>query len=245
MPKNFKFVKLQSDPWPPLDERKVSWRASMTTIERLDLQVPNNLEKTLGYKGKSRWVAFYGDPGVGPFLKDRWDSIFIANETWKVLLQNFFPKRCNLYGNDWLLLDRVDRNLYMGKKSFINEFLEQPQTQKMLLLLDKERPTRLGRLANAIVESILVFGGLAIISAIVACLLGLLGYGLFQTGYDIFLRSFDQAEIYKPPAQQYPQVEYPKPVPSSQIPEQESFAQGSEAQDTQSGRFNGLDLLFF
>jgi hypothetical protein len=122
----------------------------MTTIniKRIGESVPRSLEAAFHYRGGSRWIAFYLDESV---QKSR-VILFDGRKSYSGT-----PVELFLYSNDgdlrlvdhlwnpdflepWLLLDRWDRNLYVGDRSAIEEFLSQPQLQKRLLEQDRDRP---------------------------------------------------------------------------------------------------------
>ncbi len=112
-------------------------------IQRLDWKAQGNLEKSLGYPGKNRWVAWHWEPELHQALYTDGEQAGASNHlAWQVLLDhrqieidlNHYPlAQTDEY---WLLLDRQTRALYIGEGQFIQDLLENPESLGLLATLD-------------------------------------------------------------------------------------------------------------
>jgi hypothetical protein len=115
-------------------------------IRQIPVKLPKSFEEALGYPGDSRWVAFYWEPCGDEAMYD--DGICSGDGNWWGFLQ--FAKHpnvinwlfdCNLGSSDggashWLLCDRESREVYVGEKGEVRDFL------------NSEAKKRLGELAK-------------------------------------------------------------------------------------------------
>jgi hypothetical protein len=147
-------------------------------LKRIGSYIPKSLEAALNYSGKSRWVAIYRDQeiaketGLGIFLVDGRDTYAGELQPWELFLQSDGASELKDHleqkpdTDSWLLIDRYDRNLYVGSRTTVEGFLSQPKTQKLLLELDRDRPTRFdkyylaGIVAGGVLITVTVLGGL-------------------------------------------------------------------------------------
>lgn len=118
-------------------------------IRRLDLNAPPRLEKSLGYSGSSRWVAWHWEPEIDQLMYQDGKQVGTASTTaWQVFLgHNQTQPQLAEYQLDrvdrhWLLLDRTTRNLYVGEGKSIQNLLEQPEGLMLLASMD-ENPSAL------------------------------------------------------------------------------------------------------
>jgi hypothetical protein len=106
-------------------------KAGMTP---LFLPVPPMFEKSLGYKGESRFVAFYWEYFDEVCFHDAsLNSGTLDSAAWLLFTQHPFV-RLHLHSFDfgstdfparhWLLLDRESRRFYVGERETIESFLD-------------------------------------------------------------------------------------------------------------------------
>lgn len=154
-------------------------------IERIASRIPKSLEAALNYSGQSRWVAIYPDQEIAKetslsvVLFDGRDTYAGERQPWELFLQSEGAWKLKKHleqitkgaAGSWLLIDRHDRNLYIGDRETIEGFLSQPKTQKLLLDLDRDRPKRFDRYCTIAKKT-----GIGLVAT---AILGGLGYGAY------------------------------------------------------------------
>ena len=112
-------------------------------VQRLEITAHPQLEKSLGYQGDSRWVAWRWEPDIDQLMSSDGKTASTGNNmAWLVFLQHDLVKPAlqeyNLGEGDRhsLLLDRETRNLYVGEGTEIQSLLEQPESLVLLTCLD-------------------------------------------------------------------------------------------------------------
>ncbi|NJK70332.1 MAG: hypothetical protein HC789_23355 [Microcoleus sp. CSU_2_2] len=112
-------------------------------VQRLKITAHPQLEKSLGYRGESLWVAWRWEPEIDQLIYSDGKTVGTGNPmAWLVFLQHdlVYPaiQDYNLGEDDrhWLLLDRKTRNLYVGEGSAVQSLLEQPESLVLLACLD-------------------------------------------------------------------------------------------------------------
>jgi hypothetical protein len=121
-------------------------------VQRLKITAHPQLEKSLGYRGESLWVAWRWEPEIDQLIYSDGKTVGTGNNlAWLVFLQHDLVhptlQEYNLGEGDrhWLLLDRKTRNLYVGEGSAVQSLLEQPESLALLACLDGnskgDRPT--------------------------------------------------------------------------------------------------------
>jgi len=112
-------------------------------VQRLEITAHPQLEKSLGYRGDSRWVAWQWEPDIDQLVSSDGKTISTGNNmAWLVFLQHDLVQptlqEYNLGEGDRhsLLLDRHSRNLYIGEGTEIQNLLEQPESLVLLTCLD-------------------------------------------------------------------------------------------------------------
>jgi hypothetical protein len=112
-------------------------------VQRLKITANPELEKSLGYRGESLWVAWQWEPEIDQLIYSDGKTVGTGNNmAWLVFLQHdlVYPaiQEYNLGEGDrhWLLLDRETRNLYIGEGSAVQSLLEQPESLALLACLD-------------------------------------------------------------------------------------------------------------
>ena len=109
-------------------------RALKAGMTPLFLPVPPMFEKSLGYKGESRFVAFYWEYFDEVCFHDTsLNSGTLDSAGWLLFTQHPFV-RLHLHSFDfgstdfparhWLLLDRESRRFYVGERETIESFLD-------------------------------------------------------------------------------------------------------------------------
>ncbi|MEB3886451.1 hypothetical protein [Lyngbya sp. CCY1209] len=114
-------------------------------IEPLNLNAHPRLEKALGYRADRRWVAWHWEPQINQVMYADGESLGTANvAAWQVFLE-YKENRPILqdYGltrtdENWLLLDRKTRKLYVGDGKIVQGLLEEPESLELLAGLDDE-----------------------------------------------------------------------------------------------------------
>jgi hypothetical protein len=113
-------------------------------VQRLNITAHPQLEKSLGYRGDSPWVAWRWEPEIEQLIFSDGKTVGTGNQmAWLVFLQHdlVYPalQEYNLDEADryWLLLDRKTRNLYVGEASAVQNLLEQPESLLLLACLDR------------------------------------------------------------------------------------------------------------
>ena len=113
-------------------------------VQRLEITAHPQLEKSLGYRGDSRWVAWQWEPDIDQLVSSDGKTISTGNNmAWLVFLQHDLVQptlqEYNLGEGDRhsLLLDRHSRNLYIGEGTEIQNLLEQPESLVLLTCLDR------------------------------------------------------------------------------------------------------------
>ncbi|HBK99625.1 MAG TPA: hypothetical protein DD001_21050, partial [Microcoleaceae bacterium UBA10368] len=101
------------------------------------------LEKSLGYRGDSPWVAWRWEPEIEQLICSDGKTVETGNNmAWLVFLQHDLVQpvlqEYNLGEGDRhsLLLDRKTRNLYIGEGTAIQSLLEQPESLCLLTCLN-------------------------------------------------------------------------------------------------------------
>ncbi|MEG4943530.1 hypothetical protein [Microcoleus sp. F4-D5] len=112
-------------------------------VQRLEITAHPQLEKSLGYRGDSRWVAWRWEPDIDQLISSDGKTVGTGNNmAWLVFLQHDLVDPAvqgyNLGKGDryWLLLDRETRNLYAGEGKTVQSLLEQPESLALLACLD-------------------------------------------------------------------------------------------------------------
>ena len=114
-------------------------------VQRLDVNAHPRLEKSLGYRANSRWVAWHWEPEINQLTYTDGQNVGTGNGTsWQVFLQHHRvnPQVQDYHLNEadryWLLLDRTTRNLYVGEGRDVQSLLEQPESLALLASLDSK-----------------------------------------------------------------------------------------------------------
>lgn len=112
-------------------------------VQRLAITAHPQLEKSLGYRGDKRWVAWRWESEIDQLICSDGKIVGTGNNMpWLVFLQHdlIHPalQKYNLSESDrhWLLLDRETRNLYVGEGKAVQNLLEQPESLVLLACLD-------------------------------------------------------------------------------------------------------------
>jgi len=112
-------------------------------VQRLEITAHPQLEKSLGYRGDSRWVAWRWEPDIDQLISSDGKTVGTGNNmAWLVFLQHDLVdpavQEYNLGEGDryWLLLDTATRNLYVGEGKTVQGLLEQPESLALLACLD-------------------------------------------------------------------------------------------------------------
>jgi hypothetical protein len=100
----------------------------------LFLPVPPMFERSVGYGGDSRLVAFYWDScDELCYLDDTLASGTIDSAAWLIFTGHPFVRAhllphdlgsCGFAGRHWLLLDRLERRFSVGSRAAVEAFLE-------------------------------------------------------------------------------------------------------------------------
>lgn len=174
-----------------------------TGLKRIGSDIPKSLEAALKYSGKSRWLAIYQDQdiaegsGLGIVLADGLGTYAGERQPWELVLQQsegaWKPKKYwELDDSEdfWFLIDRHDRNVYIGKRETVEAFLSQPNTQKLLLELDHKRPRQLPMysLAAEVTLGLLILGGGV----------GVISYGAYQGAIGVVSHFQEQPVVTSP-----------------------------------------------
>ena len=113
-------------------------------VQRLEITAPVQLEKSLGYRGDNRWIAWRWEPEIDQLICSDGKIVSTGNNlAWLVFLQHDLVQPAledyNLGKGDRhsLLLDRHSRNLYIGEGTEIQNLLEQPESLVLLTCLDR------------------------------------------------------------------------------------------------------------
>ena len=112
-------------------------------VQRLEITAHPQLEKSLGYRGDNRWIAWRWEPEIDQLICSDGKKVSTGNNlAWLVFLQHDLVQPVlqdyNLGDGDRhsLLLDRRSRNLYIGEGTEIQSMLEQPDSLVLLTCLD-------------------------------------------------------------------------------------------------------------
>ncbi|HCV30068.1 MAG TPA: hypothetical protein DGO89_07465 [Microcoleaceae bacterium UBA9251] len=112
-------------------------------VQRLNITAHPQLEKSLGYRGDSPWVAWRWEPEIEQLICSDGKTVETGNNmAWLVFLQHDLVQpvlqEYNLGEGDRhsLLLDRKTRNLYIGEGTAIQSLLEQPESLCLLTCLN-------------------------------------------------------------------------------------------------------------
>jgi hypothetical protein len=110
-------------------------RAVKAGLIPLFLPVPPMFERSMGYTGESRFVAFYwGTCDELCFFDDALDSGAINSTAWQIFREHpsvrlhFLPYdfgSAELPPRHWLLLHREKRRFYVGEPAAVERFLEE------------------------------------------------------------------------------------------------------------------------
>lgn len=113
-------------------------------VQRLEITAHPQLEKSLGYRGDNRWIAWRWEPEIDQLICSDGKIVSTGNNlAWLVFLQHDLVQPAledyNLGKGDRhsLLLDRQSRNLYIGEGNEIQGLLEQPESLVLLTCLDR------------------------------------------------------------------------------------------------------------
>ncbi|HBQ97073.1 MULTISPECIES: hypothetical protein [unclassified Roseofilum] len=111
-------------------------------VERINLTAHAQLEKSLGYTGDRRWVAWHWDSDIGQLMYSDGDDVGAGQAiAWQVFLQHpevdpiVEPYHLEQEEN-WLLLDRTSRQFYVGEGQAIQSLLDNPESLRLLAQLD-------------------------------------------------------------------------------------------------------------
>lgn len=111
-------------------------------VERINLIAHAQLEKSLGYTGDRRWVAWHWDSDIGQLMYADGDDVGAGYAiAWQVFLQHtevhpiIEPYHLEQEEN-WLLLDRTSRQFYVGQGHAIQSLLDNPESLHLLAQLD-------------------------------------------------------------------------------------------------------------
>ncbi len=112
-------------------------------VQRLEITAHPQLEKSLGYRGDSRWIAWRWEPDIDQLISSDGKTVGTGNNmAWLVFLQHDLVQPAlqeyNFGEGDryWLLLDTETRNLYVGEAKAVQSLLEQPESLALLACLD-------------------------------------------------------------------------------------------------------------
>ena len=112
-------------------------------VQRLEITAHPQLEKSLGYRGNNRWIAWHWEPEIDQLICSDGKIVSTGNNlAWLVFLQHDLVQPAledyNLCKGDRhsLLLDRRSRNLYIGEGTEIQSLLEQSESLVLLTCLD-------------------------------------------------------------------------------------------------------------
>ncbi|MGL5511103.1 MAG: hypothetical protein ACRDB1_15895, partial [Microcoleaceae cyanobacterium] len=115
-------------------------------VNNINLIAPPKIEKTLGYNGSARWVAFYWEPEANHVMFQDGQKVGAANNTaWSIFLQHdlivYDLQKYQLQNSDqyWLLLDRQTRRFYIGKEAIIQSLFDDTHSLSLLACLDGDR----------------------------------------------------------------------------------------------------------
>lgn len=102
-------------------------------MEKLPVRVPESFEKAMGYDGELKWVAFYWEPCGDEARYD--DGFCSADCNWhgflaftnhpriSPLLKSYNLGSSDFEADHWLLVDLIERELYVGSKTEIKGFI--------------------------------------------------------------------------------------------------------------------------
>ncbi len=116
-------------------------------VKLLDIKPPAHLAKSLGYRGRARWVQMYWEswPICKPVCTDNGKKFHFGSQAaWELFSQSFsFVPKCLylLNRSNSLLLDQRHHLLYGGDKELITWLLKDPDSLKLLepVSLQKKR----------------------------------------------------------------------------------------------------------
>ncbi len=113
-------------------------------VQRLEITAHPQLEKSLGYRGDNRWIAWRWEPEIDQLICSDGKIVSTGNNlAWLVFLQHdlvqpvledYHLAKADRHS---LLLDRHSRNLYIGEGTEIQNLLEQPESLVLLTCLDR------------------------------------------------------------------------------------------------------------
>ncbi len=113
-------------------------------VQRLEITAHPQLEKSLGYRGNNRWVAWRWEPEIDQVICSDGKIVSAGNNlAWLVFLQHDLVQpvlqeyKLGERDRHSLLLDRHSRNLYIGEGNEIQTLLEQPESLMLLTCLDR------------------------------------------------------------------------------------------------------------
>lgn len=114
-------------------------------IQRLKITAHSQLEKSLGYQSHRRWVAWHWEPDIEQaFFTDGETMGTAPSLSWQIFLQHphvaseIQPYQLQNTDQNWLLLDRKTRIIYVGDSKLIQNLLEQPDSLGLLANLDQQ-----------------------------------------------------------------------------------------------------------
>ncbi|NES75587.1 MULTISPECIES: hypothetical protein [Okeania] len=114
-------------------------------VKLLNFTAHPQLEKSLGYKSNHPWVAFHWEPEIDQVMYNDGKNIGTGiSVAWQIFIQhplvNSEVKDYQLNETDkyWLILDRKNRNLYVGTAKIVSTMLEQPESLNLLACLDEK-----------------------------------------------------------------------------------------------------------
>lgn len=112
-------------------------------IKRLNITAHPQLEKSLGYQSQRRWVAWYWEPDIEQAFFTDGETIGTAPSlSWQIFIQHpqvnsdLQPYQLQDTDQNWLLLDRKTRIIYVGDGKLVQNLLEQPESLGLLANLD-------------------------------------------------------------------------------------------------------------
>ncbi len=111
-------------------------------VQHIALTAHPRLERSLGYKGDRRWIAWHWDNDIPQLMYTDGNEVGVGVAVaWQVFLQHpqVHPVLAEYHleqEQNWLLLDRTSRQFYIGEGRTIQSLLENPESLHLLAYLD-------------------------------------------------------------------------------------------------------------